>query len=95
LKNSFLAPVHNFAGPWSRQFKTDVGDQSVRRKICRKAPHSIQDGLERGKSLFINFGGIFEVSNFRSFSTESADCGRRGVSQNPADFSPKTGEQNC
>jgi hypothetical protein len=25
----------------------------------------------------------------------SADCGRRGVSQNPADFSPKIGGPNC
>ena len=26
---------------------------------------------------------------------QTADCGRCRVSQNPADFSPKTGEHNC
>jgi hypothetical protein len=33
LKNSFLAPIRNFAAPWSRQDKIDVGDQQVLRKI--------------------------------------------------------------
>jgi len=69
LKNSFSAADHNFAAPWSRRHKKDAGDQWDWRKIRRKPPQSIIGGIEREKSLAIEFGRIFKAPNFSSFST--------------------------
>jgi hypothetical protein len=74
LKSSFLAIDQNFSAPWSQQYKKDVGGQQVRPKIRRKPPELIQDVIEREKPLAIEFGGIFKLPNFSSFSAESAPC---------------------
>jgi hypothetical protein len=75
LKNSFSAADHNFAAPWRRRHKKDAGDQRDWRKIRRKPPQSIISGIEREKSLAIEFGRIFKAPNFSSFSTQSAESG--------------------
>jgi hypothetical protein len=75
LKNSFSTADHNFAAPWRRRHKKDAGDQWHWRKIRRNPPLSIIGGIEREKSLAIEFGRIFRAPNFSSFSTQSAERG--------------------
>jgi len=71
VEKLFFDSDHNFATPWSQQYKKDVGGQFVLRKIRWKPPQSILDGIEPDRSFAIKFGGIFEAPKFRSFSTES------------------------